>query len=709
MAFNFPENPQEGSTYRWQDLVWIYNGTSWKKASVDTNDSTGILSGGILSANIGGTTFNVSAGYGQIIGLTATDNAVYGNYKYVEWDNYTGISVDNLNTHQFCYVYIDEDGQLNQQTTPFTTEQYERNILIGTICHIDYTAINLYTNTQHPAYGLHQRFRNLIDVFGPMKKQGLELSPNGTNLRINRAAGEIYKTGAKYNIDQFQSDVFQLDAATPASSCRLSKNLTGFTFDTNNGLFYQDIDPGHYNLNGTSIAIVNNNQWTIQRIFQFTTLPTDLIIYYGRQIYNSFSAARDALETEIFEEATITRENSAFLGYLFVRGGAIDLSNTSDAVFLQAGFARSIPPGGGGAGGGGEITGDYVISINGSTGAITNVARINEGNTFSVRQVMNAGITTANLQVSGGATFSTIYASSTTNTIDAIASTDGIGLRVARSIGGGPSSIGGILLGRSSISQYNYLLYTSTGTFYVINGTGPAASQLMTLNALDVNFNVPIRGATFSSTAGRITVQKSGAGVGGESAVVRIVGTDVVNTAYNSDIRANASAASDTIHTLPAVTGTLLNTASSYVISVNGQTGAVTISGGAGATGATGPTGPTEDNITLFIDANPDDITTGNKGYKQIAYDCQPIEWYVLAGQTGSIEFDVKKSSFASYPSTTSIVGTDNPELISQMKNSNTGITAWSGLSAGDIIDFVINSNTGIKSVGLFIKIRRTS
>jgi hypothetical protein len=49
--------------------------------------------------------------------------------------------------------------------------------------------------------------------------------------------------------------------------------------------------------------------------------------------------------------------------------------------------------------------GDYVISVNGSTGTITNVARTNEGNTFSVRQVMNAGITSANLFVSGGATF----------------------------------------------------------------------------------------------------------------------------------------------------------------------------------------------------------------------------------------------------------------------------------------------------------------
>ena len=53
----------------------------------------------------------------------------------------------------------------------------------------------------------------------------------------------------------------------------------------------------------------------------------------------------------------------------------------------------------------GAIPTDYVISINGATGAITNVARTNQGNTFSVLQVMSAGITTAGLRVTSGATF----------------------------------------------------------------------------------------------------------------------------------------------------------------------------------------------------------------------------------------------------------------------------------------------------------------
>lgn len=53
-----------------------------------------------------------------------------------------------------------------------------------------------------------------------------------------------------------------------------------------------------------------------------------------------------------------------------------------------------------------------VTSINGATGAITNVARTNEGNTFSVRQVMNAGFTSAGGNFTKGITFSPIVGNS---------------------------------------------------------------------------------------------------------------------------------------------------------------------------------------------------------------------------------------------------------------------------------------------------------
>jgi len=111
--------------------------------------------------------------------------------------------------------------------------------------------------------------------------------------------------------------------------------------------------------------------------------------------------------------------------------------NVTDALLYVGGTTgETILIGGGGGGGSGGFTGatgatgatgptgaipsDYVISfngstgaitfvnyvssLNGSTGAITNVARTNEGNTFSIRQVMNAGVTTSTLFVSSGTT-----------------------------------------------------------------------------------------------------------------------------------------------------------------------------------------------------------------------------------------------------------------------------------------------------------------
>ena len=224
---------------------------------------------------------------------------------------------------------------------------------------------------------------------------------------------------------------------------------------------------------------------------------------------------------------------------------------------------------------------NYVASVNGATGAITNVARTNGGNTFSVRQVMSAGITSAGLYITSGSTFdSTIAATSTTNTIDVVASTDGAGLRIAQATSGGNSRVGGIRLGRSATPTSNVYLEGYVGTFRVYNGisgtVAPTGTKMLELSTSGgAIFDIPIAGATFSSTAGRITVQKSSY-VGSDSGTVRIVGVDDLSSQYNSDIRANAGAAADTTHTLPAVTGTLLNTASSYVASVNGSTGAVT-------------------------------------------------------------------------------------------------------------------------------------
>jgi hypothetical protein len=140
-----------------------------------------------------------------------------------------------------------------------------------------------------------------------------------------------------------------------------------------------------------------------------------------------------------------------------------------------------------------------VSSVNGLTGAVTNVARTNEGNTFSVLQVMNAGITSASLYVTSGTTLGTLSATSTSNTVDIIASTDGAGLRIAQATSGASSRTGAIRLGRASTSTFNTYLENVAGVFTIYNGVGNTGTNLFNIDTTDAQFNVPIAGATFSA------------------------------------------------------------------------------------------------------------------------------------------------------------------------------------------------------------------
>jgi len=140
-----------------------------------------------------------------------------------------------------------------------------------------------------------------------------------------------------------------------------------------------------------------------------------------------------------------------------------------------------------------------------------------------------------------------------------------------------------------------------------------------------------------------------------------------------------------------------------------GNTGSTGPTGPAGDTGPTGPTGNIVPEVfTLLIDGTPDVILTGKKAQKVIPFDCYVSEWYIIAGQTGSIEFDIRKSSFSSYPSTTTIITSGPPELISQSKNSNTSVTGWISVSSGDVLEIYVASNDIIQNVGLYITLQKT-
>jgi hypothetical protein len=398
--------------------------------------TTGILSGGIISGSIGGTTISIGSGSGQIISASFIPNdGVEITYKNVNWSSFSNITPDYLNTQPFTYFYIDENGNLQQQPTNFTDQQLRENIILGHVCHINLTNINLITNAQDVAYGTGFRLEELIRVFGPLKKSGLTIGPSGSSMRVSRASGQVFLIGTNYENDALYPDVRTLNAVTASNVCFIYRSGSSFVFDNNNGNFYTSVTSSKYDIGDGTLGTVNNNQWTIQRLFIFPNNPNDIVFYLGTVVYNSFSDATAGLSSEQFTEASITSENAIYLGALISRGGATNLSLTSDAVFFQSGVFRGTGGGGGGGGGAsslddltdvtvtsvstgdllvytgggwentkqlsgnygltGSLTIDGTLSVTGGVSSLPDTTSILDGATTSIKTIDGAGIEAA--------------------------------------------------------------------------------------------------------------------------------------------------------------------------------------------------------------------------------------------------------------------------------------------------------------------------
>jgi hypothetical protein len=141
--------------------------------------------------------------------------------------------------------------------------------------------------------------------------------------------------------------------------------------------------------------------------------------------------------------------------------------------------------------------------------------------------------------------------------------------------------------------------------------------------------------------------------------------------------------------------------------------------GGAGASGSNFlrgdqtwavPSGLSDGNVFFVIDGGGSVIVTGSKGYVICPFSGTITGWTILGDIAGSIVIDVKKSTYASFPSTTSIAGTEKPTLAGVQKNQDLSLGSWTtALTAGDILEFVVDSVAIVTRVQLSIKITKTS
>lgn len=289
-------------------------------------ESTGLLSGGVLSINGGDNTkFDVSA---AVVGFTDySSNPAQPTRAVATFGPSLANAVPDLSVIA-TYVGIQTPGAtLAMQSSPFTAEQTRTIVPLGAVIS---NGTNLIAVNNLPAVmraGINQ-IQDLMTAIGPMNLSGNAITAAGASLQVNKSAGVVFKQGANFVNDPDNPHGLPLGALAPASfNYRLSD---GTQFTTTNA-----VDPNNYESPlGTLTAVPASNRFTIQR---FTVFTSNLVrVQYGQFVYNTMAEAEAALSTEAFVTEQNIAENGILLCFLIVKDGATDLSDPDQAKFIPA-------------------------------------------------------------------------------------------------------------------------------------------------------------------------------------------------------------------------------------------------------------------------------------------------------------------------------------------------------------------------------------
>jgi hypothetical protein len=330
--------------------------------------STGVLYGGTITSDYTINKVDIEAGVGQL--LIKEDNCEY--LRQFSWGTIINYEITDVGSYEYTVIYVDRFGTIRQRKTMLTDEELETNIVLAIVFHIDNIKVNQIINQKTVPLDTPGRVITFLRKLGLMRINGLSVEPNIASLKLNRSEGTIFGLGVNYFSGSTNVDELYLSGETFCNILYVYKNGTGgFVYDNNGGLFYSDLDPNFYDDGTGTLQALGVDEWTVQRCYMFHENPLELVIYYGQYKYVSYDEARASLEFEVFDEDEISKRNAVFLGYMFVKNGATDLSNLNDCKILQSGFIRNLPIGGGGSGSTGSTISqdlDSVLTIGNNAG-----------------------------------------------------------------------------------------------------------------------------------------------------------------------------------------------------------------------------------------------------------------------------------------------------------------------------------------------------
>jgi hypothetical protein len=484
-----------GST---QDLYFSQNSAGYSNVTrlrwIEGNLYTGLLHGGLISASVGGTTYQIGSGSGIIVNLNASlSDDPYPTIKYLNWGNLSASIAPLTASYQQAFVSIDSTGNIFQQGTPYSNGQFDTVINIGVVLFQNGSTINGVKTQPSVAYGFEQQQNIFNRAFGPLKLSGYTLAPSGSSTRsLIVAGGTAYSPGSNYPIDPNEPS-YTVDSGTNISKIfRYRQSGSTWVYDTNGGAGYTDIDPTQYSNNGVLTAVPgggSNRQFSIQRVFYFpNSVAKAIVVYYGNATYESLTDATSNISFEPFIEAPNTAANAIYLGAIIVRNNA-DFTVTDSYAIQAGGLFRSV----GGAGGGGSVitqtlSGLSDVNISGPT-----VGQALVYNNTSAKWE-NASFISASISGNASTATSASFASTASFAPDYVLTsvTSSFATTSSNRFNGNQTITGSLVISSSADPQFvignNLLRVSSSGQLGISGSIVPNVHNTYTLGTTSVRF-----------------------------------------------------------------------------------------------------------------------------------------------------------------------------------------------------------------------------
>jgi len=303
------------------------------------SNSTGILSGGDLSIN-SSNPYMIDVTSGTALYVDVTDSS-FPIVEKLSWPSQSISGSLDGSFYKWLGVYrsSSKTGDLVIGTN-FSHLERRTTAVLGkywsTISGSDQiTNVANYTTT---GYGSAKTLEDFIDAYGVLNIEGNRYSASLiTPMTLARTAGQAFRRGANRSAQPTSPNIYESSA---------DDSISSYYYQISNSYDYtvkNVIDPNYYDLNGVLLP-VPTGKWTVQRLYYFP-VSNVTVIYWGQHYYDSDTQAYDGVSKDTFDSLPNAIEGAVLRGYLIVKQGATDLTNSNQAVIYTTYGRDGILPG----------------------------------------------------------------------------------------------------------------------------------------------------------------------------------------------------------------------------------------------------------------------------------------------------------------------------------------------------------------------------